>query len=64
MITADGAKRYRATCEAEARAAAASGDYEVWLRAIGKISGLDHVLSDEEALPASASDRIPFPAFG
>lgn len=60
MIDANGAKRFREAREQEARAAAARGDYDVWLRAIGKIAAIDYCLTDEEDL-APAGQRIPFP---
>jgi hypothetical protein len=59
MINSNGARKYRTAIEAEGRAAAERGDWEVWMRAIGKVAALDHCLSDEEDLPP-ASQRIPF----
>ena len=59
MISNKAAKTYRAAAEQEARAAAAGGDYDVWLRAIGRIAAIDYCLSDGEDL-APAGQRIPF----
>jgi hypothetical protein len=60
MITSAAVRAYRQRCEAEARAAAEIGDYDVWNRAIGKVAALDYALCDEEDL-APAGVRIPFP---
>ena len=59
MIDANAARKYRTAAEQEARAAADRGDHDVWLRAIGRITGVDYCLSDEEDLPP-AGVRIPF----
>jgi hypothetical protein len=60
MISKEGAKSYRAAAEQEARAAAARRDWEVYTRALGKVTALDFIFSDEEDL-ALAVARIPFP---
>jgi hypothetical protein len=52
-------RRQRRTLEADARAAAQSGDYETWLRAIGGTVALDIVLNEPWPHPA---ERIPFRA--
>ena len=60
MISSEGARVYRATTEAEARAAAERRDWEVYTRAIGKVTAIDYCLSGEEDL-APATVRLPFP---
>jgi hypothetical protein len=59
MLTEPTIRRQRTTLEADARSAAAGGDFETWLRAIGGIVALDLVINDRLAHPA---ERYPFSA--